>query len=123
MATIAKSGVPSLATALPPQNEQIPGLRAGEAIAAGDLCTIATDGTAMRTSAAGTVVHGVAAFAAQIGQAVTLYRNVRFGYGSGLTPSTAARVSATVPGAIEDSGTGVIVGYVVDDTRIQFRGL
>lgn len=123
MAAIAKSGVPSIATALPPQNEQIPGLKAGEAIAAGDLCTIAADGTAMRTAAAGAIVHGVAAFAAQVGQAVTLYRNVRFGYGSGLIPAATVRVSATVPGGIEDSGTGVIVGFVVDDQRIQFRGL
>ncbi len=123
MATIAKSGVPSICTALPPQNEQIPGLRAGEAIAAGDLCRIVADGTAMRTAAAGAVVHGVAAFAAQVGQAVTLYRNVRFGYGAGLIPAATVRVSATVPGGLDDAGTGVIVGFVVDDTRIQFRGL
>jgi hypothetical protein len=123
MATIAKSGVPSLATALPPQNEQIPGLLAGEAIAGGDLCTIAANGTVMKTAAAGATVHGVAAFQAQVGQAVTLYRNVRFGYGAGLTPGTIVRVSPTVAGAIDDAGAGTIVGFVVDATRIQFRGL
>ncbi len=123
MAAIAKSGVPTCCSALPPQNEQIPGFLAGEAIAGGDLCTIAADGTAMRTAAGGAVVHGVAAFPAQVGQGVTLYRNVRFAYGAGLTPATTVRASATVAGGVEDSGTGLIVGFVVDDSRIQFRGL
>jgi hypothetical protein len=122
MAAIAKSGTPSLATALPPQNEQIPGLKAGEAIAAGDLCTIASNGTVMRSVTSNTV-HGVAAVQASAGEAVTLYRNVRFGYGAGLTPGTAVRLSATVPGGLDTAGTEQIVGFVVDATRIQFRGL
>lgn len=123
MAAIAKSGTPSLATALPPANEQIPGLIAGEAIAAGDLCTIAADGTAMR-SGTGDTVHGVAAeSAASVGEAITLYRNVRFRYGAGLTPGTAVRLSATVAGGLDDAGTEQIVGFAVDATRIQFRGL
>lgn len=123
MAAIAKRAAgPSLASALPPQNEQIPGLKAGEAIAAGDLCTINANGTVMK-SVAGNRVHGVAAVPASTGEAVTLYRNVRFGYGTGLTPGTAVRLSGTVAGGLDDAGTEQIVGVVVDAERIQFVGL
>lgn len=122
MATIAKRGTPSLATALPPQNEQIPGLRAGENIGGGDLCTIAANGTVM-LSVAGNQVHGVASVDASVGEAITLYRSVRFGYGAGLTPGTVVRLSATVPGGLDDAGIEQIVGFVVDAQRIQFTGL
>lgn len=122
MAAIAKSGTPSAAATLIPHTEQIPGLTAGEAIAAGDLCTIAADGTVMLADA-GNTVRGVSAGSAAIGEAVTLYRNVRFGYGSGMTPGTTVRLSGTVPGGLDDAGTEQIVGYVVDATRIQFTGL
>jgi hypothetical protein len=122
MAAIPKAGTPSLASALPPQNEQIPGLKAGEAIGAGDLCTIASNGTVMK-SVTGNRVHGVAAGPAATGEAVTLYRNVRFGYGAGLTPGQAVRLSATVAGGLDNSGTEQIVGVVIDATRIQFTGL
>jgi hypothetical protein len=44
MATITKSGTPSLTSVLPPQNCQIAGLLAGEALAAGDPCYIKIDG-------------------------------------------------------------------------------
>lgn len=122
MAAIAKRGTPSLATALPPHNEQIPGLRAGAAIAGGDLCTIGVDGL-VRPSVTGNRVHGVAAVQAASGEAVTLYRNVRFGYGSGMTPGTPARLSATVAGGLDDAGTEQLVGFAVDAERIQFTGL
>ena len=133
MAEIAKSGTPSLATAIPPQNEQIPCL-AGEAIAAGDACYISTAaGTqpvAMRASGAAANaaanVRGIAADAAQSGEAVTLYRNVRFGYGAGLTPGTNYFLSGTVAGGLADAastGGTVAIGFAVDSTRIQFKGL
>lgn len=122
MAAIAKSGTPSVTSTRVPQNEQIPGLVAGEAIAAGDLCTIAADGTAM-LSTAGDQVHGVAAMAAASGEAITLYRNVRFGYGASLTPGTVVRLSGAVAGGLDDAGVEQVVGFVVDDTRIQFTGL
>ena len=49
MAEIAKSGTPSLGSVLPPQNQQIAGLKAGEALAAGDACRInAADGLVYR---------------------------------------------------------------------------
>lgn len=122
MAAIAKSGTPSATSALIPKNEQIPGLIAGEAITGGDLCTIAADGTAM-LSTAGDTVHGVAAGDAASGEAVTLYRNVRFGYGSGLTPGTTVRLSGAVAGGLDDAGVEQVVGFVVDGSRIQFTGL
>lgn len=122
MAAIAKSGTPTVATRTPPQNEQIPGLVAGEAIAAFDACTIASDGTVMLAS--GTeAVRGVAAYEASTGEPITLFRNVRAAYGSGLTPGTTVRLSATVGGGLDDAGTGAILGFVVDTERIQFVGL
>jgi hypothetical protein len=123
MALVPKVGLPTVSSTLVPQNEQIPELRAGEAIAAGDLCVIANTGLVMRVAGGGAVVHGVAATNAQIGQPITLYRNVRFGYGAGMTPGTVMRVSPGVAGAIDDAGAGLIVGYAVDAERIQFRGL
>lgn len=125
MAAIPKSGTPSLASALPPQNEQIPGLVAGEALGAGDLCTIAADGTVMQ-SGTGDRVHGVASEDTASGEAVTLYRNVRFRYGSGMTPGTSVYLSGTVAGGLDDAtsvGNERILGVVIDATRIQFVGL
>lgn len=131
MAAIAKSGTPSPATRTPPQNEQISGLRAGEAIAAGDLCTIAADGTVMLASGA-EVARGVAAMEAPVGEAVTLYRSIRFGYGAALTPGTTVYLSGTVGGGLDDAATYTVgattfnaqsVGFAVDATRIQFVGL
>jgi hypothetical protein len=130
MAEIAKSGTPSLATALPGANDQIAGLLAGEAIAAGDACYITSGGVAMRASGAAANaaanVRGIAADAAQSGEAVTLYRNVRFGYGSGLTPGASYYLSGTVAGGLADAastGGTTVIGFAVDSTRIQFKGL
>lgn len=126
MATIAKSGVPSLASVLPPQNNSIPGLLAGEAIAAGDACYIATDGTIMRsngTSAnAAAKFRGVALVGASAGQPVTLWHNVKLRYGAGLTPGTDVYVAATAGAIADTASTGgtTPIGYVVDVTKIHF---
>lgn len=123
MAAIAKSGTPTVATRTPPQNEQIPGLVAGEAIGAGDACAIAADGTVM-LAATTERVHGIAAYDAAVGEAVTLYRNVRFAYGSGLTPGAAVYLSTATAGALDDATTTEqLLGFVIDDSRIQFVGL
>lgn len=122
MAAVPKNGTPGLTSTLIPQNEQIPGLKAGEAIGAGDLCTIASTGLVMLSVTTNTV-HGVASVDASAGEAITLYRNVRFGYGSGMTPGATLRLSATVPGGIDTAGTEQIVGFAVDAYRIQFKGL
>lgn len=127
MATIAKSGTPSLASVLPPQNSQLAGLLAGEAIAAGDLCYIHSGGTIRRsngTSAnAAAVVVGIALEACASGEAVTIIWNVNFRYGSGMTPGTRLYASATA-GAIDDAATTggtAPIGYVVDASRIHIN--
>jgi hypothetical protein len=126
LADIAKSGTPSLASVLPPANAKVTGLLAGENIAAGDMCYVkASDtriwrsiGTTLGAAAAKTI--GIAAEAAKAGQPCTLYHDVNFNYGQGLTPGTALFVGAAA-GALADAattgGTGV-VGYVIDATRI-----
>lgn len=129
MAIVNKSGTPSLSSQLPPQNCQIAsGALAGEDIAAGDVCYVASDGTVMRSDGtaadAAAVADGIAAKAASEGEAVTILRNVTFKYGAGLTPGTRLYVAATA-GAIGDAATTggtAPIGFVVDDTRIYFHG-
>lgn len=117
MALIAKVGAPSLASTLIPHTEQIPHLTAGEAIDTFDVVEIASSGLVMKRTT-GTPA-GVASIAASVGEAVTIYRNVRAGYGSGLTPGAAVYANAT--GGLDDT-TGEEVGFAVDDSRIQFTG-
>lgn len=121
MAVIAKSGTPSLASPTPSRENTITGLKAGEAIAAGDVCTIASNGTIMRTAAGGDAI-GIAAAATPAGEALTLYVNVNFHYGSGLTPGTALYAGAN--GALDDAGGegGVAIARAIDATRIRFTG-
>jgi len=84
--------------------------------------TIRSTGLVYR-SVTGNRVHGVAGVQAASGEAVTLYRNVRLGYGSGMVPGTLVRLSATVPGGLDDAGTEQVVGVTTDAERIQFFGL
>src|ERR687891_569355 len=99
MALISKSGTPSLASATPGREHQIPGLKAGEAIAAGDVCYIAADGTVMRSNGtaanAAAVGLGIAGGDAALGEAVTIYWGVSFHYGAGLTPGAPLFVGTT----------------------------
>src|SRR4051812_30431361 len=127
MANLVKSGTPSLASLLP-NADQIVTLQAGEAIAAGDLCYVKSDGKIWRsngTSAnAAAKCRGIAATAKPVGEAVTILCGVRFAYGSGLTPGADLFVSATA-GAIADAATTggtAPIGYVVDATRIFIFG-
>ncbi len=128
MALIAKSGTPSLASETPKGANRINGLLAGEAIAAGDACYIASDGTVMRSN--GTSANAAAAFrglaggAAAAGEAVTVYRNVTFHYGAGLTPGASYFVGATAGRLDTAATTGgtTEVAYAVDATRIYVRG-
>lgn len=125
MATVSKSGVPSLATALPCSAHQISGLLAGEAIAAGDVCYVASGGTVMKSNGsaanAAAKVDGIALQAAAVGEAVTLYFDVNVRYGAGLTPGTRLYVQTTA-GLISDTATTggtAPIGFVVDATRIR----
>jgi len=127
MAEISRSGVPSLASVLPPANNKITGLLAGEALTAGDACYIrASDGRVMRSSgaAAGVAakVRGFASEACSAGQAVTLFHDVKIRYGTALTPGADLFLSGTVVGGLADAasigGTGA-VGFVVSATLIH----
>jgi hypothetical protein len=129
MATISKSGTPSLATINPGVEHQPgKGLLAGEAIAAGDLCYIKNDGKIWRSN--GTSVNaaakcvGIAAKAADSGQPITVLRGVSFNYGASMTPGAAVYVSATA-GAIDDAATTggtAPVGFCEDATKIFVHG-
>lgn len=125
MAAIAKSGTPSLSSVLPGQDKTISGLLAGEAIAAGDACYIKSDGKIWKSTGAAANaaadVHGFAAKAAAVGEAVTLVFDVNFRYGAGLTPGTKVYL-ATTAGTLEDAATTggtAPIGFVVDATRIR----
>lgn len=128
MALIAKSGTPSLASPYPAGGDVLRGLKAGEAIEAGDVVYVASDGTLMRSdgtaSGAAAVGAWIAAATTPAGEACTAFKNVSFHYGAGLTPGTPLYVGATA-GRLDTSATTggtVIVARVIDATRIQFTG-
>lgn len=106
MAAISKSGTPSLATPVPPTNCNISGLLAGEAIAAGDACYIKSDGKIWKSTSAdpdvaAAFIDGFAATSALTGEPVTLFFDVHFHYGSGMTPGSFAYLSTG--GALVDA--------------------
>lgn len=125
MATLVKSGTPSLASALPDASQKITGLLAGEAIAVGDVCYIAAAGTIFRSNGTAATApakcDGMAVVAAAIGEAVTLIHDVNVRYGATLTPGARYYVSAT-PGALDDAATTggtAPVAFAIDATRIH----
>ena len=128
MALISKSGTPSLASPLPTGGDVLRGLKAGEDIAAGDVCYIKSDGLIWRSdgSAANAAAVGgwIAAAATTAGEACTCYRNVSFHYGSGLTPGAPYYVGATAGRLDTATTTGgtAVVARAIDGTRIQFTG-
>jgi hypothetical protein len=126
MAAVATSGTPSLASVLPPQSQQLAGLLAGEALTAGAPCYIKgsdgrvylSNGTAANAAAK---VRGWAAEACATGEAVTLFFDVNFRYGAGMTPGTDLFIGAT-GGVLSDTATTggtAPVGFVVDAARIH----
>lgn len=126
MAAVAKSGTPSLASTLPPQSQQIAGLKAGEALVAGDACYIASTGLVMKSTGAAAnaaaAVRGYAAESCALGEAVTLFFSVNFHYGSGLTPGTPYYLSGTTAGGLDtvaSTGGTLPVAFAVDASRIH----
>lgn len=125
MAAVTLTGTPSLASVVKDLGpHSITGLLAGEAIGAGHLCYIKSDGKVWKadgTSAnAAAKVRGMALVAAQTGEACTLVHGVHVRYGASLTPG-ADLFLATTPGLIVDTastGGSAPIGFVVDDTRI-----
>lgn len=125
MADITKVGVPSLSSVVPPQNCQLSGLLAGEALPAGSACYLKSDGKIWLCD--GSAADALAKFrgmnmqAAAVGDAVTLYHDVNVRYGSGMTPGAPIYVSVNA-GLIADAtstGGDKPIGYVVDATRIH----
>jgi len=124
MAQIAKSGTPSLCSLLPNGADVLAGLIAGEDLAALDACYIKSDGLVWKSTGtaanAAAKVHGYAPKAAKAGAAVTLHKNIRAEYGSGLIPGTTIYLSATA-GTLSDVATiggTTPIGFVVTTTRI-----
>lgn len=126
MAEITKLSTASLSSILPPQNQTLAGFLAGEAIGAGDACYMKSDGKIWKSTGAAAnaaaKVRGYAFMAADSGEAVTLYWDVNFYYGSSLTPGASLFLSGTVAGGLADAastGGTVEIGYVVDATRVH----
>jgi hypothetical protein len=128
MAEIAKNGVPSTSSVLPPATNRLNELLAGEPIAAGDALYVkASDGRIWRASGAAAnaaaLYVGAAAAAASAGEAVTPYFGVCMRYGAALVPGTRYYVSGTVAGGLADAasvGGTVPVAFAVDATRIYW---
>lgn len=125
MATLTASGTPSLATALPCRAHDISGLLCGEALAAGDLVYIKSDGKLWKSNGtsnnAAAACVGITLVAAQVGEAASAYFDVVVRYAAGsLTPGAKLYVSATA-GKIDDASTTggtAPIGVVIDATRI-----
>src|SRR6185436_20120647 len=123
MAAVTLTGTPSLATTRVPDSCKISGLLAGEAIFAGALCYIKSDGLVwLATGAsanAAAKVRGMALVAAQVGEAVSLYHGVTVRYGAGLTPG--ADLSLSTGGLIVDAATtggSAPIGFVKNATEV-----
>lgn len=127
MATLVKSGTPTLVTPAPPASCKHSGLLCGEDIEPGDACYIKSDGKVWKTNGtsanAAAECHGYALQAAKVAQndAVTLVADVDMAYGSGLTPGAKYYASATA-GALDDAATTggtKPIAYAVTDKIIR----
>lgn len=126
MAELAKTGTPSLSTSLPCDAHRISGLLAGEAIKAGDACLIDSNGKVKLSSGAAdttaAAVLGFAATDAANGESVTLYHDVNFVYGNGVTPGAFYYLSATVAGGLSTvatTGGTVPIAFGLPDGRLR----
>lgn len=135
MAEVSKTGTPSLSTPDPGYEHGITGLVAGEAIAGGDACYIkASDGAVYKATGAAANeaarVVGFAAKAASLGEAVTLFHHVNFGYGPNITGTAVAGgvplyLSGTVAGGLADAastGGTAPIAFAYGDGRIFAKG-
>lgn len=114
-----------MCTPYPPSNAQIAGLKAGEALLAGQPCYIGAAGRVFRSNGtaanAAAKVRGWASEDCAVGEAVTLFIDVEFQYGAGLTPGADYYLSATA-GAIDDAATiggTAPIAFAIDATRIR----
>jgi hypothetical protein len=124
VATLAKSGTPSLAVTLAdPGPHEIHG-RAAVDLAAGDMVYLTSTGTLDKAN--GTAANALALSVGMVpglvksGEKGVAYHGCEFNYGSGLTPGTRYFVSATA-GALDDAATTggtVAVAFAVTATNI-----
>ncbi len=128
MATVAKSGTPSLSTTVPCPAHHISGLLAGEALSAGDVVYIKSDGKVWKavgtTTGAAAKVDGMVFVDTAVGEACSIYFDVNVRYGAGLTPGARLYVQATTAGLLSDAATTggtAPIGFVIDSTRIRVQ--
>jgi hypothetical protein len=132
MADITRIAAPSLATSVPCHCALVDqgGNKVAEVdIAAGQICYIKASNAKVNlaTGAAANEAArawGIAARACKAGEPVTLYKDVEFEYGSGMTLGTPLFVSATAGALADAASTGgtTRVAHVVSATRIRFKG-
>ena len=150
MAAVAKYGTPTIVTKLPDGNDRVgSGYIVGSDITAGDACCLVPNTSAIAAGVpamevvpangaadnGAAIVIGFAAMNAKAAQsdAVTLFRNLDWNYGTGFIAAflSAASgpvyvyLSATVPGGLDTtppwSGAQPI-GVILDDNRIRLWG-
>lgn len=128
MAAVTLTGTPSLSTTNPCPAHHISGLLAGEALVAGDLVYIKSDGKVWKSDGgaadAEAAVVGMVLVATAVGEACSIYFDVNIRYGTGLTPGAKLYLSATdglIADAASTGGTAPI-GVVIDATRIRIWG-
>lgn len=126
MSTVAKSGVPSMCSTEPPASDLwVPGMAAGAAIGGGDVLELRTDNLIYPATVAAATKRriGVAFRSCDIGENPTVVVGQRFNYGTGLSARVTKQVYVgAVAGGLDDAqvGSEPPVGFIYDDTRIQF---
>lgn len=125
MAAVAKSGVPSMCSVEPaPADLWVPGMAAGAAIGAGDVLELRSDNLIYPATVAAATKRriGVAFRSCDIGENPTVVVGQRFNYGVGLSARVPKQVYVSTAGALDDAqvGSEPAVGFIYDDTRIQF---
>jgi hypothetical protein len=110
MAALTKSGTPTVCTVLPDAGERLGTFEAGEAIAAGDACLIASTGKVLLSNGAvadaNALIMGWAGHEAALGEPVTLWANVNFNYAAtSTTPGKLYYLSGTVEGGLVDAAS------------------
>lgn len=136
MAEVTKGvSAPSPSTPYPGKEHLITGLVAGETLAQGDACYIASSGKVMRSTGAAAnaaaKVVGWASTATILDDAVTLFRGINIAYsplvgGNAVAAGTELFLSGTVAGGLADAastGGTIAIALVLDtDGRILAKG-
>jgi hypothetical protein len=126
MTLLTKRALIGISTPNPSPNHRLAGWIAGEALGAGDACTLHTNGRIYRASGAAADanarIFGYAADPCSAGEACTLYDHVTLEYGSGLTPGTLFYLSGTTPGGLDTDpspGGTIPCAVALDSTRVH----